>query len=338
VKGCRILATLIGGALLFAGPARAHPLAPSLLEVHAADGGRAHVRWKTPAARPRGEQLSPVLPDGCEREGPETIGLEGTGRVVEFDVRCPFESWTGRTLGVDGLASRGTGTVLRFVDRDGRSMQLLLTADAPRLAIPARPDTRAIAERYVELGIEHLMLGFDHVLFVMGLLLLVRGRRQLLLTISAFTLGHSITLAAAVLGFVHVPTAPVEVAIALSILAPAVEVVRGPAARPSWLRRAPWAAALAFGMLHGLGFAGALAALGLPAGSIPLALLSFNVGIELGQLAWVVLAGGMLLAWRTVSGRGLSPAFRQALGYPLGMAAGAWFWIRLFAWLGDPLA
>jgi hypothetical protein len=329
----RSVALLVACAAAAAAPASAHPLAPSLLEVRAKADGTADVRWKTPLVRPRGSSLSPVWPAGCERVGDPTLEIEGTGRVERFELRCPFSDWTGRRLHVEGLDASGTSALVRLILPDGLEHSVLLTANAPSWVVPERPSSAAVAWRYTLLGAQHLVLGFDHVLFLMGLLLLVDSRRRLVATITAFTLGHSLTLVLATLDVVRIPTAPVEVAIAASILAPAVEVVRGKpgASRAAW--RSPWAMALAFGLLHGLGFAGALAELGLPPASIPLALFSFNVGIELGQLAWAAIFGLGVVVLRATAGHGLSPAARKALGYALGIAAGAWFWTRVFAWM-----
>src|SRR6185295_4271413 len=144
-----------------------------------------------------------------------------------------------------------------------------------------------VAASYLRLGIEHILTGFDHLLFVLGLCLLIAGRRPLLWTLTAFTAGHSVTLSLAALGFVHVPQAPAEAAIAVTIVILARELAR-PSTTPRLLRRRPWAMAALFGLLHGLGFAGALADIGLPAGDIPLALFSFTVGIEIGQIAFVL--------------------------------------------------
>jgi hypothetical protein len=190
---------------------------------------------------------------------------------------------------------------------------------------------------YLQLGIEHLWTGFDHVLFVLGLLLLIRGRRSLLLAISAFTLGHSITLSLATLGYVDFPTGLIEVGIAASLLVLAVEIPGRLDGRPSLLEQRPWTVTAAFGLLHGLGFAGALAEIGLPRAEIPLALLAFNVGIELGQIGLVLLAGALALAWR---GSGLplhTQRGRWAAAYAMGSLAAFWVFQRATAALLTPM-
>ena len=152
-----------------------------------------------------------------------------------------------------------------------------------------------IVKTYTWLGIEHILLGIDHLLFVLALLLIVNGKRRLLWTITAFTIAHSLTLAGATLGIVQIPQKPVEAVIALSILFLAMEIVHGQRGRPGAAARWPWLVAFVFGLLHGFGFAGALAEVGLPQQAIPLALVFFNVGVELGQLLFV--AAVLLLGW-----------------------------------------
>ena len=160
-------------------------------------------------------------------------------------------------------------------------------AGAPRATIPAGQSAWAVAATYLKLGVEHILLGVDHLLFVLALILIARNTRELIKAITAFTVAHSITLAGATLGFVHVPPKPVEAAIALSIAFVALEIVRARDGEPGIAARAPWLVAFAFGLLHGFGFAGALSEIGLPAGHIPVALLFFNVGVEIGQLLFV---------------------------------------------------
>jgi hydrogenase/urease accessory protein HupE len=168
----------------------------------------------------------------------------------------------------------------------------------------ATPGLSALAYTYLALGVEHILLGIDHLLFILALLMIVRGRRRMLLAITAFTVSHSITLALASLGVVHVSGAPVEAVIALSIVFLATEIVHGKQGRPGLTERRPWVVAFVFGLLHGLGFAGALAEIGLPENAIPLSLFFFNVGVEIGQLLFVALVlalallGRRLAAWR----------------------------------------
>ncbi len=178
--------------------------------------------------------------------------------------------------------------LLRVDYLDGSSSNQRLTRDTPTVTIPARPSMLEVVDTYTSLGVEHILLGVDHLLFVLALLLLVRGVRRLVATVTAFTVAHSITLGAATLGFVHVPPAPVEAVIALSILFLASELARrGTTARADLTERFPWVVAFSFGLLHGFGFAGALSEVGVPTQAVPLALLFFNVGVEIGQLLFI---------------------------------------------------
>lgn len=292
---------VVGAALclgLGAGGAFAHPLDPALLELRESRDGDVIVLWRVPRSQPSAAPLRPVLPDRCvERSAPRAgdgVGLHVTAR---WRVNCGTGGLVGERVSVDGLRERRTEALLRIHLADGRLIQAVLRGDQPTLTVPTRVGRLDVIRGYLALGLEHILTGLDHLLFVLGLVLLVRGRRRLLWTITAFTIGHSVTLSLAVLGVVRIPPAPVEALIALTIFVVAVELAREEPARESWMRRAPWAMAFSFGLLHGLGFAGALAQVGLPSDEIPLALFAFNVGIELGQLLFVavVLAGRAML-------------------------------------------
>jgi hypothetical protein len=254
-------------AVVLAVPAAGHRLAPSLLELREDGNGLVAVLWKTPLQRPVGSEIEPVLPAHCEATDAPTTTPDATSLTL-----------------VRGLETSGTNALLRISLADGRRVRVVLHADSPSLSVPERQTAADVAWDYARLGVDHILTGFDHLLFVLGLVLLVSGRRLLLYTITSFTLGHSVTLSLAALGFVRFPSAPIEVVIAATIAILAAELARGVQAGPTPMRRFPWVMAFAFGLLHGLGFAGALAEIGLPDGEIPLALLSFNLGIEAGQL------------------------------------------------------
>jgi hypothetical protein len=201
---------------------------------------------------------------------------------------------------------------------------------APRFTVTAASGSLGVARTYVGLGVEHILFGVDHLLFVLALLILVPSGRLLLWTITSFTLAHSLTLAAATLGWVAVPPAPVEAAIALSIVFVASEILHARRGRPGLSARRPWLVAFAFGLLHGFGFAGALRELGLPERSIPLALLAFNLGVELGQLVFVA----AVLALAAAIARLRIPAvrrWREAAAYGIGTIAAYWLIERLLA-------
>jgi len=180
-----------------------------------------------------------------------------------------------------------TDALVRVVFLDGTSWVRRLTPQEPAAIIPARQSGWSVAGLYLKLGVEHILFGIDHLLFVLALLIITRGTWLLVKTVTAFTVAHSLTLALATLGYVHVPSAPVEATIALSIVFVAVEIVHLRQGRERLTARAPWIVAFGFGLLHGLGFAGALSEAGLPEGHVPLALLFFNVGVEIGQLLFI---------------------------------------------------
>ena len=201
----------------------------------------------------------------------------------------------GQSIFIEGLDSSNTDVLLRWNWLDGSSSTVRLKPSAPSYVFPEKSGATNVAGTYFWLGVEHILLGIDHVLFVFALLLIVNNTRRLIATITAFTLAHSITLAVATLGLVHVPQKPVEAVIALSILFLAMEYVHGKRGRPGAAARWPWLVAFIFGLLHGFGFAGALAEVGLPQQAIPVALVFFNLGVELGQLLFV--ATVLLLGW-----------------------------------------
>lgn len=315
-----LLATVIA---LLAGSAAAHRLAPALLELVEASPGRFDVVWKTPLQQPVGSEVRPELPESCRAVAAGEASREATGLVLRSTVECGASGLVGRTVAVRGLETSGTNALVRIVLADGRRIQAVLHSGEPELRVPERQDVFQVARDYGRLGSEHILSGFDHLLFVFGLVLLVAGTRALLYTVTAFTLGHSVTLSFAVLGFVAFPSALVEVVIALTILALALELARPDPPKPSWMRRAPWAMAFGFGLLHGLGFAGALAEVGLPTAEIPAALLAFNVGIEVGQIAFVLLV--------LVLRRGFASVIAAAPGWALrapayGMGGLAVYW------------
>jgi hydrogenase/urease accessory protein HupE len=321
-------------AALLPALAQAHPLAPALLELRELETGRYAVLWRTSVARVQGTDVQPQLPPACQALGPARLTAEeNQSQVLRWDVDCGAGGLVGQTLAVSGLERSRISVILRLEPLRGEVVTRLLDLDQPSFTVPAPAAPPPVFRGYLNLGIEHLLLGFDHVLFVLGLTLLVRRLRPLVVTVTAFTLGHSITLALATLGFVRVNPALTELAIAASIGVLALELLRP--SPHSLLRRRPWLMALAFGLLHGLGFAGALAEVGLPAGEIPQALLAFNLGIELAQL--MLVTGWLLLAWawRRAGARPLPAAVTLLLpAYGIGTLAAFWCLERAAAlWL-----
>jgi hydrogenase/urease accessory protein HupE len=310
--------------LLVAGTAHAHSLNPALLDVHEVRDGIAEILWKTPGSGVPGASLAPILPKRCRPTRTPDVIQDDTSITARWAVDCGTDAWVGQRVGVDGLARAQTDALVRIELADGRLVRGVVRPQAPTLEVPARPSRLDVARDYVKLGVEHILTGPDHLLFVLGLVLLVAGTRRLLATVTAFTLGHSVTLSLAVLGFARVPPGPTEVLIALSVYALAVELARD-TSRPTLMRRWPWLVAGAFGLLHGLGFAGALRAIGLPAVDIPLALAAFNAGVELGQLLFItaVLVVRQAVPW---------PRWSAAVSvYAMGACAAFWCFERFAA-------
>jgi hydrogenase/urease accessory protein HupE len=327
------MASRVVGALavlvLLAPGARAHPLAPCVLEVRELGDGRAEVGWKTPLTRPRGAELEPVLPMHCRVVEPRRVAEENGGVWTRWTVDCGPGGLIGQEVGVTGRGSLSLAALVRVTLADGRVVQSVVSPAHPRLTIPPRPRARDVVRDYGRLGIEHILTGADHLLFVFGLVLLAGTTRRLLGTVSAFTVGHSITLTLAALGIVDLPSRAIELAIATSVLFLAVELARRPAT-PTFVQRRPWTMAVVFGLLHGLGFAGALREAGLPAGDIPLALLSFNLGIEAGQILFVL---AVLALWRLAARLPAhAPTWARRIPvYGMGSLAGYWWLERALA-------
>ena len=264
----------------------AHELRPAYLELREEKPGDFSVLWKTPA---RGEvhlSLAPEFDARTENITLVSTRMTDTAAVQTWRLRA-LEPLRGTTLRIGGLAGTMTDALVRIEFADGTSWTQRLTPGQPSASIPARQSVFAVAGVYVKLGVEHILTGVDHLLFVLALIIITRGGWKLVKTVSAFTVSHSITLTAATLGFVHVPQPPVEAVIALSIVFVACEIVHSREGRSGLTERWPWIVALTFGLLHGLGFAGALSEVGLPQGHIPLALLFFSIGIEAGQLLFI---------------------------------------------------
>jgi hydrogenase/urease accessory protein HupE len=322
------LAMLLFLTLAENGPALAHPLAPSLLQITETDEGFSEVLWKIPAARIPGETLRPQIPPGCRRSGDMEVQRVEAAHVERWRISCDT-SWIGSEVGIEGIAGSISNVILRIQLADGRKYQSVLNAENPRFIIPQHPPMALVFKNYLALGMKHILTGWDHLLFVLGLMLLVKGRNRLLWTITAFTLGHSVTLSLAALFWIHVPPAPVEALITLSILVLAVELTRKQAGGGTFFHRYPWSLAFAFGLLHGLGFAGALAEVGLPVGEIPLALFSFNLGIEAGQLLFIF---ALLVVQLLVKPLSLPSGIKRVKipAYGIGSLAAFWFFERLW--------
>lgn len=333
LPGAALIVALIVALGAAATDARAHGLEPALLSLRETAPGVYAVTWKSSKIRLPGTKLAPRLPADCRAVGAgEEIDLDDRTEV-RWTVDCGSDGLTGETVGVDGLEVARISALLLLEHADGTSTQTVLNARAPGFVVPAKPSRWTVLHAYVALGIEHILAGPDHLLFVLGLLLLVPTTRLLVETVTAFTVGHSITLSAAVLDLAHVPSRPIEVLIAASVLLLAVELARTDA-HGTLLRRFPWIAALAFGLLHGFGFAGALEEAGLPQRDVPTALFAFNVGIELGQLVFVFAVLGVTALLARVAGARGAARTRHAVVYAMGILSAYWVIERAALWLG----
>jgi len=321
-----VIALFCSSVLLLGSQSVAHPLAPSLLQLDEQVNGQFAVMWKTPLKRMTSGPLSPVFPPHCVATQDATQAVEGTGLVSRWSMDCGSTGLVGQVIHIEGIAGSKADVLLRLGLEDGRTFHHMIAPNEPSFQVPARQSQAGVAGEYTMLGVEHLLGGFDHVLFVIALTLLVGWGRLLLWTVTMFTLGHSVTLSLAVLGVVRFPSQPAEVLIAMSIVVVAAELTQERS--QTLLRRQPWLMALLFGLLHGLGFAGALTEVGLPAGELPLALASFNVGIELGQLFLIGITVGLV---RLALPHGWEwPRFvRLVPAYGIGALAASWVWQRL---------
>jgi hydrogenase/urease accessory protein HupE len=316
--------------LVVASSAFAHEVRPAYLELRQTRADTYEVLWKVPG---RGETLRLALnvefPADCTRVSEPRRSFANEMFIDRWRVRRAG-GLSGAAIRIDGLVATMTDVLVRLQRLDGTTQVARLTPAAPAFVVQRAPRPLEVAQTYVALGIEHILFGFDHLLFVLALVLIVRNGWLLLKTITAFTLAHSITLTLATLGVVHVPGPPVEASIALSILLLASEVGRAQRGGASLTSRWPWVVAFCFGLLHGFGFASALTDLGLPQGDIPLALFSFNVGVELGQLAFIAVVVAGIAALRRIN---LPAALRRralpAAGYGIGIIAAFWFFERL---------
>jgi len=286
--------------LLWAAPSAAHESRPAYLDIRELQPGQYEVLWKRPMRGDLVLGLSVGWPAACAELAPGT-GRAVPGALVERRlIGCGAEGLVGGRIAIEGLAGTRTDALVRIAFGDGTVQTSLVKPSAPWVDVAGPRPATAVAGEYFVLGVEHILLGLDHLLFVLGLTLIVRGAALLVKTITAFTVAHSLTLGAATLGFVAVPQAPVEAMIALSILFLASELARQRRGEPGLTARHPWIVAFAFGLLHGFGFAGALAEVGLPPADIPLALLTFNLGVEAGQLAFVAAVAALLWAGQRV--------------------------------------
>ena len=312
--------------LLMAGlsaPAAAHDARPLAISIAEQAAGLYRVDINVPPSVEAINQPSLTWPKGCQLQGDVVSNGRGLSREL---VRCEG-TLDGRTVGIRYAAyNPSLSTVVRLTPLDGSPRVSVLPPAQPEWTAPRAPDRWSLALEYLQMGMKHIFGGFDHLLFVTGLLLLARTTRRVLLVITGFTIAHSITLSLSALNIVYVPSVPTEAAIALSILFLASEIARDQ--RDSLAFRYPLIVSSTFGLLHGLGFAAALKEIGLPQGEIPVALLCFNLGVEAGQIAFVLPVAGLFWLMKRLRVHHLLPSLtvtRRVAAYGLGIPAAFWF-------------
>jgi hydrogenase/urease accessory protein HupE len=322
-----LLLALVFGNLGFGFSAHGHALEPGYLELRQIDEGLYAVVWKKPATEGVPMAIAVQLPEQC---APRTEGQpvwDGSAYYARWTASCAG-GLEGGTLQIEGLEHTSTDVLVRFDFANSVTGTHRLTPTDTSFVVPTQPDRLQVVRTYFAFGVEHILLGIDHLLFVLALLLLVKGMRRIVATVTAFTLAHSITLAGATLGWVHMPGPPVEATIALSIAFVAAEILHSRQGRPGLTERYPWIVAFTFGLLHGFGFASALKQVGLPQTEIPIALLFFNVGVEVGQLLFIVAVFATFWLMRHITRRINVPQVNWASALPAYVIGSlAVFWV-----------
>lgn len=303
--------------------AAAHEIRPAFLHIREIEPSAYDLLWKTPAQGDLRLALNVILPEGCSDAGKKRASLVDAAVVQHWRISCEG-GLPGKQIAIENLETTLTDVILRFEPLSASPQTLRLTGATPRVVIPASQSMWEVAGSYLRLGAEHILFGFDHLLFVLCLLLLVADRKRLLGVVTAFTAAHSITLAATTFGWVHLANAPVEACIALSIACVAAEIIKAREGKMGVTARRPWLASFGFGLLHGLGFASALREIGLPDDSVPLALLFFNLGVEAGQVLFICAVLTTILLWRRFAPRPPAWAWRVP-SYMAGIVACFWF-------------
>ena len=333
-RALRGLAVALLGLVLLGVPfAQAHEARPAYLQLTETAPGRFDVLWRTPVLAGMRLPLVLQLPGDMKNVRNPTV-QELTDSLVERRwIDAGPNGLAGKRIEFVGLQLTITEVLVRVQMLDGRTWTAIARASQPWVEFAASQSSLEVAGTYVLEGLRHILFGADHLLFVLGLLLIVKDRWTLVKTVTAFTVAHSITLAIATLGLAQLPLPPLNAAIALSILFLGPEIVRSWRGGTSFTLRHPWVVAFAFGLLHGFGFASALTGAGLPRSDLPLALVSFNVGVELGQLGFIVLMLALERSFRMLEVRW--PRWAQVLpGYTVGTLGAFWTIQRLTLMFG----
>ena len=314
-------ALVLCGILLFAMPAEGHEIRPAYLQIVETSPMNYEVYWKVPRMGDAVPRIQPVFPEGFVLETAENPKQTPDAAVYTFTLNSE-ESLRGKELFINGLNKTLIDVLVSVTFINGEKTTLMLQADKDRGVIPGETSAIQVIKTYTILGIEHILLGIDHLLFVLALIMITKGKWRILKTITAFTLAHSITLSLAALGIVNFPGPPVEAVIALSIVFLASEIIRNFNGQQTLTSKKPWIVAFTFGLLHGFGFAGALADIGLPQTEIPLALAFFNIGVELGQIIFVI---AMLLVIYLLQLKKEWPTYLKKIPpYAIGSLAAYW--------------
>lgn len=310
-----------------AAKANAHALDPGYLEIRQISSGTWSVHWRKPDVNGRPMAIDAVLPEGCTpTRGPSPIS-DGRAWVSSWIVECHADI-AGRPIAIDGLEAQKNDVLVRLNPLETEPTTLRFTPESAVQNIPSEQTTWSVFTAYALLGFEHILEGWDHLLFVFALFILVREPWRLVGAVTAFTLAHSITLALATFGVLNVPGPPVEAVIALSIVFLAMEIVKDKEGRFRLSKQKPWIVCFGFGLLHGLGFAGALADIGLPPNDISAALLAFNLGVEAGQLSFIGALSLLVAIWRLMV-RPVSQSARVIAAYGIGSVSMYWLIERI---------
>jgi len=313
-------------------PANADEIRPALLDIKEQNTGLFAVTWKVPTRGDRVLAITPQLPGSLELVGSPTVQDVPGARIEHATYKNSGEPLTGQTIVIEGLSAVQTDVLLLIQLQDGTQHSAILRPASPGFTIPLEPSKLEVAGDYWRMGTIHILEGVDHLLFVLALLLIVSGIMPLLKAVTAFTVAHSITLALATLGVVHVPAAPTEAIIALSILFLATEIIHKHNGQIGLTEQYPWLIAFIFGLFHGLGFAGALSEIGVPQHEVPLALFMFNVGVETGQLLFIAVVLSLIALLKRLPFTAPQGAWRL-LPYSIGSVAAFWTIDRVMSFI-----
>jgi hydrogenase/urease accessory protein HupE len=318
--------------VLVSGTAAAHELRPAFLDLREFARDHFAVTWKVPARGDRRLGLYVSMPKECTVLGEKVGTFQDAAFFERWTARCP-NGLTGQAISIDGLKSSLTDVLVRIENQSGIAETVRLTGERPEFTVLGAQPWWDVARTYFNLGVEHILTGIDHLVFVLVLCLLIKDPWSLAKTITAFTVAHSITLMGSALGYFSLPQKPVEAAIALSVAFVASELVKSGASAARTSETYPWVIAFAFGLLHGFGFAGALKEIGLPQEDVFLALLFFNVGVEIGQLIFVAVILAAIFSGSRLTTFDPTRA-RMTAGYVIGVVSTTWLVFRLSTFTG----